>query len=225
MGKIAYFSILLQKQNPIYYSGETVAGTVIVRVIERLKCNSISMTILGRAKVHWTETRRRSHTSNGKTHTHTETVHFTAEESYLNSTTPFMMKQPESDMYIEAGDYSYPFQILLPPNLPTSFEHQFGQIRYSISATIDIPWAFDKHTTRSFSVISNTDLNSIGPQIRQPYGLSGEKIFCCWCCASEPALANFEILKGGYVPGNVFINLNFILLPNLFFNPISLMFK
>jgi hypothetical protein len=53
MGKIAYFSILLQKQNPIYYSGETVVGTVNIRVIERLKCNLISMTLSGIANVHW----------------------------------------------------------------------------------------------------------------------------------------------------------------------------
>ncbi len=102
------------------------------------------------------------------------------------------MKPSGQDMYIEAGDYSYPFQVLLPPNLPTSFEHQYGQIRYSISSTIDIPWAFDKHTQKSFSVISNLDLNTIGPQIRQPYALAGSKVFCCWCCASEPVLANFE---------------------------------
>ena len=95
-------------------------------------------------------------------------------------------------MLIEVGDYTYPFQVLLPPNLPSSFEHEFGQIRYSISATIDIPWAFDKHATKSFTVINDYDLNLLGPAVRHPYGLSDSKVFCCWCCASEPVLANFE---------------------------------
>ena len=53
MGKIAYFSILFQKQNPIYYSGETVVGTINIRVTERLKCNLVSMTLTGQANVHW----------------------------------------------------------------------------------------------------------------------------------------------------------------------------
>lgn len=41
---------------------------------------------------------------------------------------------------MEVGDYSYPFSVVLPPNLPTSFEHNIGRIRYSIRGTIDIPW-------------------------------------------------------------------------------------
>ena len=107
---------------------------------------------------------------------------------------PFLLKQ-STDLYLEAGDYSYPFQIMLPPNLPTSFEHEYGQIRYSISATIDIPWAFDKHTVKSFTVINVCDLNLLGPQLRIPFGVSGSKVFCCWCCTSEPVIAKFDVLK------------------------------
>ena len=53
MGKIDYFSIILFKPDAIYYSGETVAGSLNIRVSERLKCNSISMLLSGRARVHW----------------------------------------------------------------------------------------------------------------------------------------------------------------------------
>lgn len=53
MGKIEYFSIILHKSNPVYVAGEIVAGTINIRVIERLKCNSISMVLNGRARVHW----------------------------------------------------------------------------------------------------------------------------------------------------------------------------
>ncbi len=53
MGKIAYFSIIFQKQNPIFYSGETVIGCVNIRISERLKYNSVSMILSGKAKVHW----------------------------------------------------------------------------------------------------------------------------------------------------------------------------
>jgi len=53
MGKISYFTIFLNKQNPIYYSGETVEGYIKVGIVERLKCNSINMTINGRARTHW----------------------------------------------------------------------------------------------------------------------------------------------------------------------------
>ena len=106
----------------------------------------------------------------------------------------FLAKQSDSDLYLEAGDYSYPFDIVLPPNLPTSFEHTVGQVRYSLYGTIDIPWAFDKHTTRSFTVVSHLDLNS-NPSLRQGYGVSDQKVLCCGPCKSEPIIANFNILK------------------------------
>lgn len=170
-----------------------MSGCVNIRVAERLKCNSISMLLNGRSRVHWSETR-----GTGKQRS---TRHYSAEEQYLNANIIFLSKQPNSDLYLEPGDYSYPFQIVLPPNLPTSFEHTYGQVRYSINGTIDIPWAFDKHTTRSFSVINNVDLNLCSPALRQPYGVSGSKVFCCWCCASEPVTAKFNILKSGFVPG------------------------
>ena len=108
----------------------------------------------------------------------------------------FLTKSSSRDLFLEVGDYSYPFEISLPPDLPASFEHQFGQIRYSITATINIPWAFDKHTQKTFSVISNVNLNTLNPVVKKSYGVSGTKVFCCWFCASEPVLAKFEILKG-----------------------------
>jgi hypothetical protein len=117
-------------------------------------------------------------------------------------------KQGSTDLYLECGDYSYPFQIVLPPNLPTSFEHMYGRVRYSIYGTIDIPWAFDKHTTRSFSVISHLDLNAL-PNLHQPFGVSDTKVLCCGICKSDPIIAYFSLMKCGYVPGEgILFNVN-----------------
>ena len=53
MGKIAYFQIVLQKPVPIYFSGETVAGTISYRVTERLKINGVFLNADGTGYVHW----------------------------------------------------------------------------------------------------------------------------------------------------------------------------
>ncbi|CAF0904985.1 unnamed protein product [Brachionus calyciflorus] len=196
MGKIDYFTITLQKQNAIYMSSENLRGTLSLRVNERLKINSVKMLISGGARVHWSE----SHGS-GKNR---RTVHYSAYEKYLNFDLVFLSKQPNSDLYLEIGDYSYPFDIVLPPNLPTSFEHTVGQVRYSLYGTVDIPWAFDKHTTRSFTVVSHLDLNA-NPALRQGFGVSDEKVLCCGPCKSDPIIANFNILKSGYVPGEAIV--------------------
>lgn len=193
MGKIDYFTIALQKPNPIYFSGEPLIGTVNIRVSERLKINCVKMVINGSARVHWTE----SHQS-GKSST---TRHYSATENYLSFNVVFVAKQASAgDLYLEPGDYSYPFNIVLPPNLPTSFEHIYGRVRYSIYGTIDIPWAFDKHTTRSFTIVSPLDLNS-NPNLRQPYSVSASKVLCCGPCKSDPITASFSVRKG-----NLFLN-------------------
>jgi hypothetical protein len=66
------------------------------------------------------------------------------------------------------GVYSYPFTFILPESIPSSFEHSIGKIRYTIMSTISIPWSFDKHTIKSFTVISDVDLNQLSPLFRQP---------------------------------------------------------
>ena len=64
-----------------------------------------------------------------------------AVETYIHSEITLMDKQASNEkLYIEAGNHSFPFNFILPQNLPTSFEHSIGFIRYSIQATLDIYW-------------------------------------------------------------------------------------
>lgn len=74
------------------------------------------------------------------------------------------------------------------------FKSKLIKFRYSIYGTIDIPWAIDKHTIRSFTVISHLNLN-MNPAFAQAYGVSEVKILCCGPCKSDPITANFSIVK------------------------------
>ena len=58
----------------------------------------------------------------------------------MNFTVNMLQKLSNDDLYLEVGDHSFPFRVILPMNLPTSFEHHIGRIRYSIEGIIDIPW-------------------------------------------------------------------------------------
>jgi hypothetical protein len=59
----------------------------------------------------------------------------------MNSVLSLMNKHANGgDLYLEAGVHNLPFNVILSPFLPTSIEHEYGHIRYSIEATIDIPW-------------------------------------------------------------------------------------
>ena len=53
MGKIEYFEIHLEKSNPVYIAGELLTGRLVLKVTERLKCNSVKITVNGMGKVQW----------------------------------------------------------------------------------------------------------------------------------------------------------------------------
>ena len=53
---------------------------------------------------------------------HRRTHHYSNYEEYLSFCLVFLAKQANNDLYLEVGDYSYPFSIALPITVPTSFE-------------------------------------------------------------------------------------------------------
>ena len=54
----------------------------------------------------------------------------------------------------------FPFNFVLPPDLPSSYEGGTGYVRYHVKAVIDKPWKFDHTTKQAFTVISILDLNT-----------------------------------------------------------------
>ena len=128
MGKVDYFSVNLEKPNAIYLAGETVRGTLQLRVRERFKINSVNMVVCGYSRVHWSET-----TGTGSSR---RTNHYSNYEEYFNMKLMFACQEGNHALYLEPGDLSYPFQITLPSNLPTSFEHNHAHVRYSFQGNI-----------------------------------------------------------------------------------------
>ena len=60
------------------------------------------------------------------------------EETFLNLNHVIYSVEPDDDLFLEMGQVQYRFQIQLPPNLPTSFQHRNAFIRYSAKGVICI---------------------------------------------------------------------------------------
>lgn len=86
--------------------------------------------------------------------------------------------------------------------MPSSFEGEFGHVRYTIKITLDRPWKFDQDMKMAFTVISPVDLN-INPRVKEAFKLDLEKTFCCLCCRSGPLSVITSIPVTGYVSGQV----------------------
>lgn len=101
---------------------------------------------------------------------------------------------------IPNGTHVYNFACVLPPHLPTSFEGEYGKIRYIVCATLDRPWKFNQTCKVAFTVLKQLDLNQV-PLAKHPKRIELTKTFCCWPCKSRPLFITVETPATGYVPG------------------------
>ncbi|XP_066994415.1 arrestin domain-containing protein 17 [Anabrus simplex] len=190
------FQIVFDNPWATYYSGQPVTGKVIISVDTPKKIRALVIHIKGEAQVKWDETRAKKN-AEGATVNET-TVHSGSEQYFENKFN--LLGGSGNEVFIQPGEQTYPFSTFLPPNLPSSFEGEFGYVRYTVKAILDRPWKFDQDTKAAFTVISPVDLNT-HETAKNPVKMEKEKFFCCLCCKSGPATLVLSLPVGGYVPG------------------------
>nr|XP_039251906.1 arrestin domain-containing protein 3-like [Styela clava] len=196
MGKLSVFGITLEGNRTVYFPGDFIKGQVLIQVTEPMKMKAIKIMCVGRAYVHWTETRTTGSGENQRT----ETENYSETENLFEQTIIVHGEGANEQTNLSQGQHVFPFQYQLPTPLPSSYEDGIGYIRYWVKGTIVKPWKFDKYTTQVFTVLDTLDLNNI-PNISTPSGNSDTKTLCCWCCTSGPIEAEFHTDRSGYVPG------------------------
>ncbi|KAI8777174.1 arrestin domain-containing protein 3-like [Biomphalaria glabrata] len=192
------FEIVLTNNEAVFYSGQTLQGHVILELDKNVKVSGIKLVFHGKAFVHWTEqVMRGPGESRFK-----EVRHHSATEDYIDVTLPLLSKsnQQDEERTLESGQYTYPFQFHIPASSPSSFEGQYGFIRYWIKVAIERPWKEDVSVKKLFTVIYPVDLNR-EPTADQPIHNKREKRLCCLCCVSGPISASLSLSHKGYVPG------------------------
>lgn len=63
-------------------------------------------------------------------------------------------------MELLPGTYNYNFEAIVPPDLPTSYEGEDGQIRYTIRVGIESTLWPDNTSEELFTVIRSNDLDA-----------------------------------------------------------------
>lgn len=131
------------------------------------------------------------------------------------------MSFPGPELDVRSGTYSYNFSCHLPDNLPTSFEHSIGHIRYAVTVKLDRPKKTDLCFELAFTVLRPLNLELEAPECRVSYleqkpknhltkqmlcsqlPCQQEEIkrFGCCCCLSDPLKIVVQIPQTGYVPG------------------------
>ncbi|XP_062563572.1 arrestin domain-containing protein 2-like isoform X2 [Armigeres subalbatus] len=171
----------------IYHSGQTLSGKVELYLDKPYSVNGFRLIINGCAEIEWSED------NNDKRDTYRGT------ENLLQAETAFIAPS-KGPVEIPVGTHVYNFSCVLSPSLPTSFEGNYGKIRYTVCAILDRPWKFNKTCKAAFTVLKPLNLN-LDPLMGQPQRADVTKTFCCWPCKSRPLLITVELPAKGYVPG------------------------
>ncbi|XP_035725454.1 arrestin domain-containing protein 17-like [Vespa mandarinia] len=192
------FIVKFDRPNATYLPGENITGCIIIILNEKKSVRDLKVHFKGEAYVYWTTTRT-ERDIHGKIVTVTD-VH-TATEKYFSIEQSLLRRLPENDrVELPEGQSEYYFSFQLPRNVPCSFEHEVGYIRYTAKAIVDIPWRFDWWTKSAFTVVAPFDLNPISHQCM---GVDDEmsKDFCCCCINTGSIHVRIKIPSLGYVPG------------------------
>ncbi|XP_053611866.1 arrestin domain-containing protein 3 [Plodia interpunctella] len=192
-------NIYLDNQLNTYYAGQTVNGKIEYTFDSPKKVRGIQVNFKGEAHTEWYESKQQEN-EQGKTESN-DTTH-TGHEEYFQVSYYILGSSSGNEIEIPAGKQVYNFTCTLPPVLPSSFEGEFGYVRYTVKVTLDRPWKFNQDTKMAFTVINALDLN-LNPSYREPIHIQMEKTFCCFCCASPPLSVDVLAPVSGYCPGQV----------------------
>ncbi|XP_042278318.1 arrestin domain-containing protein 1a [Thunnus thynnus] len=141
MGKIQEFEIAFDKNKVVYSPGESITGTVTVKLGQQLQCKAIKVNCNGFC---------------GITSKVNDTA-WTLEEQYFNTTVSIADKGT-----LKQGEHTFPFKFLIPASAPTSFEGNYGKIVYRVRAFIDTPrFAKDYNIEKAFFLLSLLNLNQV----------------------------------------------------------------
>ncbi|GLG94127.1 Uncharacterized protein GBIM_01384 [Gryllus bimaculatus] len=183
---VAHFGICFDNLHATYFAGQHVTGKVVIELLKEKKIRAVDLKFFGEAKVQWSETSGDS------------TTYYSNNDVYLkNSVT--LEGGTSSDISLPPGTHSYPFRLILPLDLPSSFESKHGYVRYTAKAAIRRSGRFDHHCKSAFTVICPLDLNN-EPDVQEPVQKKEEKRLF-FGLGGSPIRLEVSLPYSGYVPG------------------------
>ncbi|KAF7997819.1 hypothetical protein HCN44_009217 [Aphidius gifuensis] len=186
------FKIVFDNPQNTYYPGQTVTGQILFSVNSTRKVHGIKLTVKGDAITTWAV-----YESGG---TMSRAVTLTGQEQYMHYKYYILGSAFGPTIEFSADDYSYPFTFELPNKLPSSFEHKWGRVRYTVSATLDHGLKFDQEVKAAFTILSDYNLNT-DQKALEPVDQLLSKTFGYFCYGSKPMRVNIKMPVKGYVPG------------------------
>uniref|UniRef100_A0A914XTQ6 Arrestin C-terminal-like domain-containing protein n=1 Tax=Plectus sambesii TaxID=2011161 RepID=A0A914XTQ6_9BILA len=189
MGKIKRFEVVYSNDSGVFYAGQPIAGKIILELKEPLKAKGVKIRCQGELYVSFTDpSTKKRHTERHSYFDHTDTI-FTA------------------DQPLDAGihEYAFSFTFNAPGVLPSSFESQYGHVRFWSTAYLNLPLlSRDQSTRKPFSLVSIVDLNNEPLAFTPGYGHRQCRFSFAdrlLCCVSGGLTGTVKLPRCAFVPG------------------------
>ncbi|KAM8704481.1 hypothetical protein ACLKA7_009001 [Drosophila subpalustris] len=120
--------IQLERNNGVYYSGETINGCIYLSLPERALIKAIALEANGFAYSSWLKPQKQK-TSQAKVK---PPIVFEKRVDYFAKTDFFVGSEVAHPQLMDVGTYRYDFSVQLPQSCPSSYEGAHGHIRYTL---------------------------------------------------------------------------------------------
>uniref|UniRef100_A0A2C9L2Q6 Arrestin C-terminal-like domain-containing protein n=1 Tax=Biomphalaria glabrata TaxID=6526 RepID=A0A2C9L2Q6_BIOGL len=185
--RIELFELNFSRANAIYIAGQSVSGSVVIKLAKKTWINSIDIKFTGIARSKWD-------VPNGES-----SKHYQAQEIYMDSEYQLYKSRSQTDN-IPEGMHVFPFDFELPADVPSSFEGRRGYVRYMCTVTLDRGWKGVLQMEQDLTVIRHLDLSTVqGASL--PQYLEKEQTYEGCCCDSGCVYTHLWLEKSGFVPG------------------------
>ncbi|KAH0569186.1 arrestin domain-containing protein 17-like [Cotesia glomerata] len=142
------FKIKLDNPTATYKSGGIISGQIIIDLAKLQKLKALKIRFKGECIVRWSPKVFKFNSED-----------FFGHDLYFREDICLFGEIGGNVIELPSGHHIYPFSYVLPENIPNSFEHSIGCVKYSIKAIMDRPWS-DYKTSKIFTVVSPSGTQS-----------------------------------------------------------------
>lgn len=180
-------NIKLDRPNKVYLDDDLVTGRVELNITgQRVRIGSLKLYVNGFSQYQTLNDDNGRHSQMIKLSKIEEVHHLFC---FLN----FITRDKYGDeIYLEPGDYSYPFEIKLPGALPSTMKSEYVTVIYRLALVLELPWpAPNKRVIQDITVIQELSYK----HHMAPLTATGYKAFNFWCCKTLPLVAKITLSK------------------------------
>lgn len=199
---VGRFEIHFKEPWNTFFAGKVICGNIKLQVLEELSIRGVRAQFRGEAYVYWYNFHHHNEHHGGQIVKDHNTIW-----NQLFTVWGNKVGQNDNVVILSPGDYSFPFAVQIPRNnMPSSFEHRHGAIRYWVKAYIDTPSTYEVPLNRykPFTLLQEID---VGEKhfLSKICNDAEKKATCCSCIGSRGVSLSASIDRTGYCPGESII--------------------